>query len=331
MKRCPKCENPWDDNKRYCPFHGLLLIPVAPAAEDRPPAATGKLSTQERRDLSGHSESKRPLPANIFYGRSEAAAARPSSADALETARASVRARLEDDTPTIRSKRPQQWPPADAVPTNTGETPNPAAAPSAPLVQKNVDTGEIVVFSRSEQIRRAELNPAAASASAWSPEDARATSESLPHGAAAALGPDDERSTQAFLHRKRVIEQFVDGLVRQGFSAVRRSAAYDDGLVEQFDIGFQHRGQSQTYPISALLQRKPLSSVSVSIDLYDIGNSPALRTQRTEAVGGRIAHTPSGVVYYLPCPDHVPDDKLVQWLDESYRAIFRIAYGGGQS
>ncbi len=58
MKACPKCETLWDDGKRFCPYHGLLLTPVAEPAATAPPMATStdaertvRMSDEERAQL----------------------------------------------------------------------------------------------------------------------------------------------------------------------------------------------------------------------------------------------------------------------------------------
>jgi hypothetical protein len=66
--------------------------------------------------------------------------------------------------------------------------------------------------------------------------------------------------------------------------------------------------------------------VLLSIDLYDIGQSPQLRQQRAQAIGGKTELTPNGTVYFLPCPERLPNEKLPEWLDTAFRAVLKAGF-----
>jgi hypothetical protein len=380
MKRCPKCENPWDDTKRYCPYHGLLLVPVpAESVAMSDPTTTGKMTDTETRDvLSNPASDGRPLPANLFYNQSPEESARQHQTDALNVSSGNVRSFFEDETPTARSKRPKQWPPqetatptegvpvvdtsreedaktsvrynADTVVGYVGEPLlPPPTPPKMPTMEGNAFGDEpVFLFDTDDDpppqqpatpaypatqpdinVGKSTVQPGSTTAP---PPDKHLTPSSLP-----SLFDDFEedaapRLSQAeyfrlFNERKKIVQQFVDMLAGQGFLVGENYINRDDCILHQFDVGFRHQGGTFKFPITVMLKRKPIYAVLLSIDLYDIGQTPQLRQQRTDAISGKAELTPNGTVYFLPCPERLPSDKLAEWLDVSFRTILKTGFG----
>ncbi len=394
MKRCPKCETPWDNTKRYCPFHGLLLVFV-PDAPTTPPAkgSTGELTESEKKDMLGVPPGDgRPLPANLFYNQSPEESARQRQPDVLSNSSANVRSFFEDETPTARSKRPKQWPPQEtATPTEgvpaiesgdiqsaaTGPVNNPPTArpenpktevryndetivgyigepilppptpPKRATLEGNAfDNDAIFLFDTEDEpepqkpvtpaypatqpeiIGRETIEPGR---STVPPPDKHLTPSSLPSIFDDFPEEEGPQLSQAqyfrlFNDRKKLIQQFVEMLASQGFGVGENYINRDDCMMHQFDVAFRHQGATFTFPITVMLKRKPTYSVLLSIDLYDIGQSPQLRQQRAVAIGGKSELTPNGTVYFLPCPERLPNEKLPEWLDTAFRAVLKAGF-----
>ncbi len=98
MKACPQCETLWDDGKRFCPYHGLPLLP-APEAVGPPLAAadaepTVRMSEQERAQLFTPQ-----FPASALAETSAAAGETPPPAPLV------AEALSIEDPPTAKSFR----------------------------------------------------------------------------------------------------------------------------------------------------------------------------------------------------------------------------------
>lgn len=131
---------------------------------------------------------------------------------------------------------------------------------------------------------------------------------------------------QLLNERNRIIQQFVEVLVKQGFSYKSSYSNKDDHLIYRFDLSFGDADDHRTFPVSVALHRKPSYSVLVSIDLFEIGRTLPERTKRTELIGGRVERTDHGMYFHIDATEDLPNEYLMQWLDENLKSIFRITY-----
>ncbi|MBI4749897.1 MAG: hypothetical protein HY774_15535 [Acidobacteria bacterium] len=131
---------------------------------------------------------------------------------------------------------------------------------------------------------------------------------------------------QLLNERNRIIQQFVEVLVKQGFSYKSSYSNKDDHLIYRFDLSFGDADDHRTFPVSVALHRKPSYSVLVSIDLFEIGRTLPERTKRTELIGGKVERTDHGMYFHIDATEDLPNEYLMQWLDENLKSIFRITY-----
>ncbi|MBX7223471.1 MAG: hypothetical protein K1Y36_26390 [Blastocatellia bacterium] len=131
---------------------------------------------------------------------------------------------------------------------------------------------------------------------------------------------------QLLNERNRIVQQFVELLSKQGFHYTTSYSNKDDHLLYKFILMFGDEVDTRSFPISVALHRKPYYAVVVSIDLHDIGDNITDRTKRTEQLGGVVERTDRSISFRLDATEDLPNEYLMRWLDENFKAIFQYAY-----
>ncbi len=411
MKACPKCENPWDDGKRFCPYHGLPLVPLPePVAVPADAEVTARMSEQERAQLF---TPQFPVAESPALGRLTA----PASAAPSETAASSGAAnRSVDDPPTLKSQRQKPLPeldpvipptvivsPAAAPPEQVEAAPNPSvtdifipptvvvspaevesiqrsqagvspSATSRPEAEPLPVTGKVeatptalVDPSATHYLLGLELEPAKSpvpapppaagddvgfilnleKSSTRLPPPPQAT-EPPPGGTASPVGrsltpsavpslvtppsPTLKRRTavqyfKLFNERKKVMQQFVQGLDTKRVHITEGHSNQEELLMHRYDLTFRYLVSQRTFPLVIILQRKPVYDLITSVDLYDIGESPRLREERTKLLGGECTPTPNGVVYHISYAEDLPTEQFGDWLQKTFQEIAKLLPG----
>ncbi len=412
MKACPKCENPWDDGKRFCPYHGLPLVPLPePVAVPVDAEVTARMSEQERAQLF---TPQFPVAESPSSGRLSvsASAVPPETAPSSQAANWPV-----DDPPTLKSQR--RPPPAEldtfipptvivspaAVPpeqteaaskpsvTDTFIPPTVVVSPaeveamlraqagaslpstSRPEAEPLPVTGKVeatptalVDPSATHHLLRLEMEPAAASPASAPPpaagDDVRfildleksstrlppppQVTEPPPGGTASPVGrsltpsavpslvtppsPTLKRLTavqyfKLFNERKKVMQQFVHGLDPRRVNITEGHSNQEELLMHRYDLTFRYLASQRTFPLVVILQRKPVYALITSVDLYEIGESPRLREERTKSLGGECKPTPNGVVYHLSYDEDLPTEQFGDWLRGTFQGIAQLLPG----
>jgi hypothetical protein len=412
MKACPKCENPWDDGKRFCPYHGLPLVPLPePVAVPVDAEVTARMSEQERAQLF---TPQFPVTESPSSGRLSASA----PAGAPETAAWSEVAVQIDDPPTLKSQRQKPPPEPDTVipPTvivSPAATPpeQTEAAPKPFVTDTFIPPTVVVSPAEAEAIRRSqagasfpstsrpeaeplpvtskaeatptalvdpsathhllglEAEPAASPASAPPPAMAAGddvgfildleksstrlppppqATEPPPGGTASPVGrsltpsavpslvtppsPTLKRRTavqyfKLFNERKKVMQQFVHGLDPRRVHITEGHSNQEELLMHRYDLTFRYLVSQRTFPLVIILQRKPVYDLMTSVDLYEIGESPRLREERTKLLGGECKPTPNGVVYYVSYAEDLPTEQFGDWLQKTFQEIAKLLPG----
>ncbi len=414
MKACPKCETPWDDGKRFCPYHGLPLVPLPEPVDAASPVdveVTARMSEQERAQLF---TPQFPVAESPSSGRLSASA----SAGPPETAASSQAAvRSVDDPPTLKSQRQKPPPeldlvipptvivsPAAAPPEQTEAAPEPSVidtfipptvvvspaeveamlraqagaslpATSRPEAEPLPVTGKVeaaptalVDPSATHHLLGMELEPAKSPVSAPPPAagddvgfilDLEKSSTRLPPPQATAPPPGGtaeappvgrnltpsavpslvtppsptlRRRTavqyfKLFNERKKVMQQFVHGLDPRRVTITEGHSNQEELLMHRYDLTFRYLASQRTFPLVIILQRKPVYDLITSVDLYDIGESPRLREERTKSLGGECKPTPNGVVYHLSYDEELPTEQFGDWLRATFQGIAQLLPG----
>jgi hypothetical protein len=412
MKACPKCENPWDDGKRFCPYHGLPLVPLPePVAVPADAEVTARMSEQERVQLF---TPQFPVAESPSSGRLSASA----PAGAPEIAAWSEAAVQIDDPPTLKSQRQKPPPeldtvipptvivsPAAAPPEQVEAAPNPSVtdtfipptvvvapaeveairqsqvgvshpATSRPEAESRPVTGKLeatptalVDPSATHHLLGMELEPVKSPASAPPPAAAAGddvgfildleksstrlppppqAAEPPPGGTASPVGrsltpsavpslvtppsPTLKRRTavqyfKLFNERKKVMQQFVHGLDPRRVHITEGHSNQEELLMHRYDLTFRYLVSQRTFPLVIILQRKPVYDLMTSVDLYEIGESPRLREERTKLLGGECKPTPNGVVYHVSYAEDLPTEQFGDWLQKTFQEIAKLLPG----
>ncbi|AEP13475.1 hypothetical protein [Chloracidobacterium thermophilum] len=412
MKACPKCENPWDDGKRFCPYHGLPLVPLPePVAVPADAEVTARMSEQERVQLF---TPQFPVAESPSSGRLSASA----PAGAPEIAAWSEAAVQIDDPPTLKSQRQKPPPepdtvipptvivsPAAAPPEQVEAAPNPSVTdtfipPTVVVAPAEVEairpsqagvsppaTSRTEVESLSGTIKveathtvlvdpsathflgLMEMEPAKSPASVPPPAAAAGddvgfildleksstrlppppqAAEPPPGGTASPVGrsltpsavpslvtppsPTLKRRTavqyfKLFNERKKVMQQFVHGLDPRRVHITEGHSNQEELLMHRYDLTFRYLVSQRTFPLVIILQRKPVYDLMTSVDLYEIGESPRLREERTKLLGGECKPTPNGVVYHVSYAEDLPTEQFGDWLQKTFQEIAKLLPG----
>ncbi|QUV83491.1 hypothetical protein J8C01_12510 [Chloracidobacterium sp. D] len=413
MKACPKCENPWDDGKRFCPYHGLPLVPLPePVAVPADTEVTARMSEQERAQLF---TPQFPIAESPSSGRLAA----PASATPSETTASSEAAVWSvDDPPTLKSQRQKPPPeldtvipptvivsPAAAPPEQVEAAPNPSVTdtfipPTVVVAPAEVEairqsqagvsppaTSRTEVESLSGTIKveathtvlvdpsathflgLMEMEPAKSPASVPPPAAAAGddvgfilnleksstrlppppqAAEPPPGGTASPVGrsltpsavpslvtppsPTLKRRTavqyfKLFNERKKVMQQFVHGLDPRRVHITEGHSNQEELLMHRYDLTFRYLVSQRTFPLVIILQRKPVYDLMTSVDLYEIGESPRLREERTKLLGGECKPTPNGVVYHVSYAEDLPTEQFGDWLQKTFQEIAKLLPG----
>jgi uncharacterized Zn finger protein (UPF0148 family) len=412
MKACPKCETPWDDGKRFCPYHGLPLVPLPePVAVPADAEVTARMSEQERAQLF---TPQFPVTESPSSGRLSVLASDVSP----ETAASSqAENRPVDDPPTLKSQR-QPPPeldtvipptvivsPAAAPPEQVEAAPNPSVTdtfipPTVVVAPAEVEairpsqagvsppaTSRTEVESLSGTIKveathtvlvdpsathflgLMEMEPAKSPASVPPPAAAAGddvgfilnleksstrlppppqAAEPPPGGTASPVGrsltpsavpslvtppsPTLKRRTavqyfKLFNERKKVMQQFVHGLDPRRVHITEGHSNQEELLMHRYDLTFRYLVSQRTFPLVIILQRKPVYDLMTSVDLYEIGESPRLREERTKLLGGECKPTPNGVVYHVSYAEDLPTEQFGDWLQKTFQEIAKLLPG----
>jgi uncharacterized Zn finger protein (UPF0148 family) len=412
MKACPKCETPWDDGKRFCPYHGLPLVPLPePAPVPVDAEVTARMSEQERAQLF---TPQFPIAESPSSGRLSVLASDVSP----ETAASSqAENRPVDDPPTLKSQR-QPPPeldtvipptvivsPAAAPPEQVEAAPNPSVTdtfipPTVVVAPAEVEairpsqagvsppaTSRTEVESLSGTIKveathtvlvdpsathflgLMEMEPAKSPASVPPPAAAAGddvgfilnleksstrlppppqAAEPPPGGTASPVGrsltpsavpslvtppsPTLKRRTavqyfKLFNERKKVMQQFVHGLDPRRVHITEGHSNQEELLMHRYDLTFRYLVSQRTFPLVIILQRKPVYDLMTSVDLYEIGESPRLREERTKLLGGECKPTPNGVVYHVSYAEDLPTEQFGDWLQKTFQEIAKLLPG----
>jgi len=412
MKACPKCENPWDDGKRFCPYHGLPLVPLPePVAVPADAEVTARMSEQERAQLF---TPQFPVAESPSSGRLSASA----PAGAPEIAAWSEAAVQIDDPPTLKSQRQKPPPEPDTVipptvivspaatpPEQTEAAPKPSVTdtfipPTVVVAPAEVEairpsqagvsppaTSRTEVESLSGTIKveathtvlvdpsathflgLMEMEPAKSPASVPPPAAAAGddvgfildleksstrlppppqAAEPPPGGTASPVGrsltpsavpslvtppsPTLKRRTavqyfKLFNERKKVMQQFVHGLDPRRVHITEGHSNQEELLMHRYDLTFRYLVSQRTFPLVIILQRKPVYDLMTSVDLYEIGESPRLREERTKLLGGECKPTPNGVVYHVSYAEDLPTEQFGDWLQKTFQEIAKLLPG----
>ena len=83
----------------------------------------------------------------------------------------------------------------------------------------------------------------------------------------------------------------------------------------------------RSFPIRVTYNRALGFDVTLEIDLEQIGPTREEQISRTESIGGRARSTRFGWSFTVLCPREIDgEDGTVQWLRQTFRTIFRLAY-----
>ncbi len=412
MKACPKCETPWDDGKRFCPYHGLPLVPLPePVAVPADAEVTARMSEQERAQLFTPQFTVAESPSS---GRLSVSA----SAESPETAASSqVENRPVDDPPTLKSQRQPPPEPDTVIPPTVIVSPAAAppeqveAAPTPSVTDTFIPPTVIVSPAEVEAMLRAQagasfpatsrpeaeplsvtgkveatptalvdpsathhllgmaLEPAKSPVSAPPPAagddvgfilDLEKSSTRLPPppqatepppGGTAEAPPAGRNLTPSavpslvtppsptlkrltavqyfklFNERKKVMQQFVHGLDPRRVNITEGHSNQEELLMHRYDLTFRYLASQRTFPLVIILQRKPVYDLITSVDLYEIGESPQLREERTKSLGGECKPTPNGVVYHLSYDEELPTEQFGDWLRAAFQGIAQLLPG----
>ncbi|MCS7079274.1 MAG: hypothetical protein NZ585_04385 [Chloracidobacterium sp.] len=130
-----------------------------------------------------------------------------------------------------------------------------------------------------------------------------------------------------FNERKKIIQQFVQGLDPRKVKVTEEHSNQEDYLMHRYDLAFRSLGMARTFPVVIILRRKPVYDLITSVDLYEIAESPLLREERTKSLGGECKPTPNGTVYYLSYGNDLPTEQLGEWLTKTFQAITALLPG----
>lgn len=403
MKVCPKCETPWDDGKRFCPYHGLPLTPPPEPAASPPRAAasvdderTVKMSDEERARLFTPqlpvAETARPSAPAVSPPVASAGPEDPPTAKSLGRIAPVASPPAEFDTfipPTVVVVPGALPPPTDAfipptvvvapaevnavVSAAAGPVPPPAPATSGLSVEGTPATmaatspptalaDPSATGVQLEPPAGAVVAPAPPPAPAAAPDDDVAFILDLGEKTGARLPPPPVEDKPAapdpparnltpsavpslvppsptvkrrtavqyfklFNERKKIIQQFVQGLDPKKVTVTEGHSNQEDHLMHRYDLAFRSLGTVRTFPVVIILRRKPVYDLITSVDLYEIAESPLLRAERTKSLGGECKSTPNGVIHHLSYAEDLPNEGLGEWLTKTFQAITALLPG----
>lgn len=143
---------------------------------------------------------------------------------------------------------------------------------------------------------------------------------------------DDVRDHMKFIERFnmlcRVMQYFTDNLKSQSgsfhFDIQKRDEPNSMKLF--FKLSFGEKKYKRVFPITVSYEREPLKEVYLEIDLYQIGHENDSRHFRTEKAGGKVDVSVFGRSYILRAPRDIEGVELLEWLEVSFKKIFKLAY-----
>ncbi|MGQ9898563.1 MAG: hypothetical protein ACUVR8_13550 [Acidobacteriota bacterium] len=414
MKACPKCETPWDDAKRFCPYHGLPLAPLpepmfAPSPVDA--EVTVHMSEEERaRTFTPQVPIlETPSPGRLSASVPPALSENPAPLDRL--------ARSVEDPPTLKSQRQKPLPeldtsipptvivsPSAAPPETTEQNPSltdtfiPPTVVVSPAeveaIRKAQEGAGLLVTSRPEAETPSEtlkvdaaltssVDPSATHLLAAKDEPVKSSAPSSPpamdlgneigfildleksstrlppppqvtelppvgmvetppvrrHLTPSAVpslvmppSPTLKRLTavqyfKLFNERKKVMQQFVQALDSKRVHITEEHCNQEELLMHRYNLTFRYLASQRTFPLVIILQRKPVYDLITSVDLYEVGESPRVREERTKALGGKCKPTPNGVLYYLSYAEDLPTEQFSDWLRATFQGIAQLLPG----
>ncbi len=130
-----------------------------------------------------------------------------------------------------------------------------------------------------------------------------------------------------FNERKKVMQQFVHRLDPKRVHITEGHSNQEELLMHRYDLTFRYLVSQRTFPLVIILQRKPVYDLITSVDLYDIGESPRLREERTKLLGGECKPTPNGIVYHLSYDEDLPTEQFGDWLQKTFQEIAKLLPG----
>lgn len=139
---------------------------------------------------------------------------------------------------------------------------------------------------------------------------------------------DQMRLFEKFNLHCRTMQYFVDRLKEQSemfsFQVMHRDEV--DQMYMMFIVSFGQGDYKRNFPAKVTYLREPTKEVNFEINLYEIADNKDKRHSRTEKIGGQVEVSPFGRKYYKAPPRDMEGVELLQWLDNSFKDIFRMAY-----
>lgn len=126
----------------------------------------------------------------------------------------------------------------------------------------------------------------------------------------------------------RVMQYFIDTLSKQS-GAFRFKIDHSDEtnrMWMRFSLSFGEGRYMRTFPVNVIYTREPNREVAMEINLYEISDDPDKRHMQTEKAGGKVETSIFGKFYTLKPPSELEGIELLQWLERSFKNIFRLAY-----
>jgi hypothetical protein len=157
----------------------------------------------------------------------------------------------------------------------------------------------------------------------------------------ALLALEEHRSHErdALAERMRQIEKyntyshavwrFVHELTSQNsiFGSTLEKTSDDVRMRTTFVLSIGEGRNLRSFPIRVTYNRALGFDVTLEIDLEQIGPTREDQISRTESIGGRARSTRFGWSFTVLCPREIDgEDGAVQWLRQTFRTIFRLAY-----
>ncbi len=126
----------------------------------------------------------------------------------------------------------------------------------------------------------------------------------------------------------RTMQYFVDKLKSQSnlFSFHIEHKDEVDRIYMRFIVSFGEVQYRRNFPVTIAYMREPTKEVIFEINLYEMGDDKDSRHSRAEKAGGRVETTVLGRRYVLSAPRGLEGIDLLQWLEGSFKEIFRLAY-----
>ncbi|MEW6734964.1 MAG: hypothetical protein AB1489_26980 [Acidobacteriota bacterium] len=126
----------------------------------------------------------------------------------------------------------------------------------------------------------------------------------------------------------RTLQYFVDNLKSQSDTFTYRVEYKDDSqeMWFRFTLSFGEGAYLRNFPVTITYYREPRALIGIDVNLYEIGLDKDSRHLRTEKAGGKVEKTISGYRYLIQGPPKMDGVELLKWLENSFKAIFRLSY-----